>query len=105
MRRSGGSRPIDDAPGRIPSGGPEPRTRLAHGMTRTQRLWLSLAGLTVSLGAAAWLVASVGEMHDRLARTSPGLAVGFVAVAVLAASGTAIGASRLLWKLGRDERP
>ena len=64
-----------------------------------------MAGLTVSLGMAAWLIASVGEMHDRLAKTSPQLAVGFVAVAVLATSAAAIGASRLLWKLGRDERP
>ena len=74
-------------------------------MTRTQRLWLSLIGLTVSLGTAAWLVASVGDLHERIARTSPALAVGFVAIAVLTASATAIGAARLLWKLGRDERP
>ncbi len=74
-------------------------------MTRTQRLWLALIGLTVSLGTAAWLVASVGDMHDRIARTSPALAIGFVAIAVLTASAMAIGAARLLWKLGRDERP
>ncbi|WP_435006998.1 YcjF family protein [Tundrisphaera lichenicola] len=74
-------------------------------MTRTQRLWLALIGLTLSLGTAAWLVTSVGDMHDRLARTSPQLAIGFVAITCLAASATAIGAARLLWKLGRDERP
>jgi small GTP-binding protein len=74
-------------------------------MTRTQRLWLSLIGLTVSLGMAAWLVSSVGDMHERIARTSPGLAVGFVVIAALTASAMAIGAARLLWKLGRDERP
>ena len=74
-------------------------------MTRTQRLWLSLIGLTLALGTAAWLVASVGDMHDRIARVSPRMAVGFVAIAVVIASATALVASRLLWKLGRDERP
>src|SRR4051812_20290193 len=74
-------------------------------MTRTQRLWLSLTGLTVSLGTVAWLIASVGEMHDRIARTSPELAMGFVAIAALTASASAVGAARLLWKLGREERP
>jgi len=75
----------------------------AIGMTRTQRFWLSLAGLTVSLGMAAWLIASVGDLHDRIARISPKLAVVLVVLAGLAASVTAIGAAGLLWRLGRAE--
>ncbi len=72
-------------------------------MNRTQRIWLTLVGSTVALGTAAWLVVSVGEMHDRIAETSPGLAVGFVTLASLSAAATAAMTARLLWKLGRSE--
>lgn len=76
------------------------------GMTRTRTFWLSLAGLTVALGTVAWLVASVGEMHDRIARTSPELAIGFIVAAGLASTAVAAGAARVLWRLGRsDPRP
>ncbi len=73
-------------------------------MKHNQRLWPALAGLIVALGTAAWLVASVGEMHDRIARSSPWLAIGFVLLAGLATAGVTIGLTRLLWKLGRDDR-
>ena len=38
--------------------------------------------LGVAFGATAWLIASVGDLHDRLAKVSPSLAVGLVAFAV-----------------------
>ena len=40
-------------------------------MKRPQRVWLVLATLTVTLGMAAWLITSVGDLHDRVAETSP----------------------------------
>jgi small GTP-binding protein len=72
---------------------------------RTSRLMLALALTAVALGSAAWLVVSVGEMHDRLARHSGALAVSFVVVAMVVAAASALAAARLFWKLGRGERP
>src|SRR4051794_41129366 len=80
------------------------RPRLAGSMKRTQRIWLILVALTVTLGMAAWLITSVGGMHDRIAATSRPLAIGFVVLVTLTASASAIAAVRLLWKLGREER-
>ena len=73
-------------------------------MKRTQQIWLTLFALTVTLGMAAWLITSVGDLHARIAETSPPLAIGFVSLVALTASATAVAAFRLLWKLGRDER-
>ena len=73
-------------------------------MKRARRLWLTLAALTVTLGMAAWLVASVGDFHDRVAKTSPPLAIALVVVIALAASAATIAAVRLLWRLGQDGR-
>ncbi len=73
-------------------------------MKRTQRLWLVLVALTATLGMAAWLITSVGDLHDRIAATSPPLAIVLVVLVCLTASATAVAAVRLLWKLGREER-
>jgi GTPase SAR1 family protein len=73
-------------------------------MKRTQRLWLILAALTVTLGMTAWLITSVGNLHDQVARTSPQLAIALVALVSLTAGASAIAAVRLLWKLGHSER-
>ncbi len=72
-------------------------------MSRTQRLWLALAGLTLACGSAAWLIASIGQLHGQIAATSPELAVAVVALAGLSAAGVAGASARLLWKLGRPE--
>ncbi len=74
-------------------------------MKHSQRLWLALAGASIALASAAWLVTSVGDAHDRIAPTSPPLAIAFVVLAGLTAGGAAIAGARLLWKLGRSERP
>jgi GTPase SAR1 family protein len=74
-------------------------------MKRTQRLWLLLVALTVILGMVAWLVSSVGDLHDRISQTSQPLAIALVVLVCLTASLTAIAGFRLLWKLGRDDRP
>ncbi len=73
-------------------------------MKRTQRLWLILVAVTATLGMAAWLITSVGDLHDRVAQTSQPLAIALVVLVSLTASATAIAAVRLLWKLGREER-
>src|SRR4051794_24761233 len=59
--------------------------------------------LGVAFGATAWLIASVGELHDRLAKVSPGLAAGLVTFAIVAAGLCGIAAARLLWTLGRSK--
>jgi GTPase SAR1 family protein len=73
-------------------------------MTRTLRPWLILASLAATLGMAAWLITSVGDLHDRVAETSPPLAIGLVVLASLVMAVAAGSAVRLAWKLGRDER-
>ena len=73
-------------------------------MRSSTRLQLGLSLAILALGLLGWLVASVGDLHDRIATVSPQLAVGLVALAVLALSASALVAARLLWRLGRDER-
>jgi uncharacterized protein len=72
---------------------------------RSHRLLLGLLLTAAALGAAAWLVASIGELHDRVAKHSQPLAVGMVALAIVAVSVSAIAAARIFWKLGRAEKP
>ncbi len=74
-------------------------------MKRSTRLILALAGTTVAVGTTAWLVTSVQNLHDRVATTSPELAVGVVVLASLTATAAAVGSFRLLWKLGRPDQP
>ena len=73
-------------------------------MTRTLRPWLILASLAATLGMAAWLITSVGDLHDRVAQTSPPLAIALVVLASLVTAVAAGSVVRLAWKLGRDER-
>lgn len=73
-------------------------------MKSTYALTLALIATTVVVGSTAWLVSSVGGLHDRIAATSPELAVGVVVVTSLAASATALATVRLMWKLGRPDR-
>jgi len=74
-------------------------------MNRNQRAWAALAGSTVAVGMSAWLVVSVGEMHDRIAKTSPWVAIGFVVLSSLSAAGVAAATARMIWRLGRSEAP
>jgi uncharacterized protein len=71
---------------------------------RSNRWILALVLMIVALGAAAWLVVSIGDLHDRLAAHSRPLALAFVGLAVLAASASGLAAARLFWKLGRPDR-
>ncbi|HEV3166959.1 MAG TPA: GTP-binding protein [Isosphaeraceae bacterium] len=71
---------------------------------RSNRLVLGLSLTIVALAMAAWLVVSVGELHDRLAKTSPYLALAFAGIAVVAMFVFAVASARLLWKLGRPAR-
>ncbi|MFO0953559.1 MAG: GTP-binding protein [Isosphaeraceae bacterium] len=71
---------------------------------RVPRYVLPVVLATVALVAAAWLLASVGDMHDRLARYSPRVAVVFIGVAGLVAVASAAAATRFFWKIGRGER-
>ncbi len=53
---------------------------------RTARWLAPLVLAAIAAGAAAWLFTSVGEMHDRLAKHSTGLALGFLGIAGLLAA-------------------
>jgi small GTP-binding protein len=72
---------------------------------RTSRFLLPVVMVVVALVATAWLVGSVGDMHDRLAKHSVRAAQAFIAVAALVALGAAGLAARFFWRLGRGERP
>jgi small GTP-binding protein len=72
---------------------------------RKSRLMIGvLVTVAIVLVVLASLVSSVNDLHDRLAKVSPALAVGFVGTAIVVASLCGIAAARLLWSLGRAER-
>src|SRR4051794_39798498 len=72
---------------------------------RTSRWVLGIMLVAVTLAATAWLIASVNELHDRLARHSAVLAFSFVGIGLLVATVSAILAARVFWKMGRADRP
>jgi small GTP-binding protein len=74
-------------------------------MRPSTRLLLALSLLIVALGMLGWLVASVGELHDRVAKVSPPLAVAILVSAGLALTASALIAARMFWRLGRAEAP
>src|SRR4051812_22232159 len=71
---------------------------------RTTRWGFALLLAAVALGTVAWLVTSVNELHDRLARHSDALAMVFVGTAALLAVVSALAAVRMFWKLGHTAR-
>jgi uncharacterized protein len=71
---------------------------------RSTRLLLALSLTIVALAMSLWVVVSVGDLHDRLARHSPYLAVAFATLAGVGIFVFSITAARLFWKLGRAER-
>ena len=73
-------------------------------MRTSTRLLIALGLTIVAVGVVAWLAASVGDLHDRVAKHSPALAVGLIGIAVVAASVSAITAARLFWMLSRPPR-
>ncbi len=72
---------------------------------RTSRWLIPIAVLTIVLLAGAWLLVSLGEMHDRLAKHSSLLAIGFLAIAGLAAGLSAITYARFLWRSSATDHP
>jgi small GTP-binding protein len=72
---------------------------------RISRGNLALALFAVAAGATAWLLVTIVAMHDRLAQHSGTLALVFVTVSAAVALGSAAAAVRILWKMGRPERP
>ncbi len=73
-------------------------------MKSSSRLALALGLTVVALAMVASLIASVGDLHDRVAKVSPPLAIALVGFAAVAAAASALAAARLFWKLGRSER-
>lgn len=72
-------------------------------MRTSTRLILALALLIVALGMAAWLVASINDLHERFAKVSPPLALAVVGLLVAASAASALAAARMFWKLGRSD--
>src|SRR5437588_7109783 len=71
---------------------------------RTTRWVFALVLMAVALGTAAWLVASINELHDRIARHSQPLALVLVGAAALLIVASALTALRMFWKLGHTPR-
>lgn len=74
-------------------------------MVRTSRYVLPVVLVIVALAVVAWLLASVGDMHDRLARFSPRVAMLFIGLSLATAIVVGLTAARFFWKLGHGERP
>ena len=72
---------------------------------RTSRFLLPVVLIVVAICAAAWLLASVGEMHDRLAKHSLTLAQIFIALAGLVALVAGVILFRIFWTLSRADKP
>ncbi len=73
-------------------------------MKTSTRFSLALGLTVLALAMVASLVASVGELHERISRVSPPLAIALVSLAILAACASALAAARLFWKLGHADR-
>jgi small GTP-binding protein len=71
---------------------------------RTTRWAFALVLAAVALGTAAWLITSVNDLHDRLARHSEPLALVFVGTAALVVLASSLAAIRMFWKLGHAPR-
>ena len=65
--------------------------------TRPSYLFLGLAILVVMLGACAWLLSSLVELHDRFSRQSRGLGIAFLVVVIIFLAFSTLWVGRLLW--------
>ena len=72
---------------------------------RASRWFLPMVLVVVAIASTAWLLVTVVEMHDRLAKHSDALAFVFVTISGLTAVLSALTASRFFWKLNRVEPP
>lgn len=73
-------------------------------MTKASRFLLPVVLLTLAVVATGWLLSSVGDMHDRLAKYSPMVAIGFLGAVGLVAGLSGIAALVFFWKAGRPDR-
>lgn len=73
-------------------------------MRTSTRLLIALGLTIVAIGVVAWVAASVGELHDKVAKLSPELAIALISLAVVAASVSAITAARMFWLMSRSPR-
>ena len=74
-------------------------------LMRTSRFLLPFLVVVVALTVVAWLMVTVGDMHDRLARHSIWVARGFIAMAGVLTVVSTIAAARFFWKASRPDRP
>lgn len=72
-------------------------------MRNSTRLIVILLLMTASLTLLASLVASVGDLHERVAKVSPELATGLVVASTVVTLASALAAARIVWRLGRSE--
>lgn len=69
-------------------------------MRTDTRLILASTLTILTLAMLGWLVTSVGDLHDRLARVSPPLAIGAVGIVLVIGGASALVLARFFWKLG-----
>lgn len=74
-------------------------------MRSSTRLLLGVTAVAIAAGAAAWLLSSVNNLHDRIATVSPELATALVVLAITAIAVCAALGGRILWRLGRSDSP
>ncbi len=69
------------------------------------RRWgITIVVALLAVFGVAWLVSSVGDMHDRLHRVSPIVGLGFIVFASLLAGVLAVFLCRFFWTFGRGSR-
>jgi small GTP-binding protein len=71
---------------------------------RASRFLLPTVLVVVAVASTAWLLVTVIDMHDRLAKHSDTLALVFIIVSGLTAVVSAAVAALFFWKIGRGER-
>lgn len=69
-------------------------------MRRDTKVLLILTFTILALAMAGWLIVSVGDLHDRLAKVSPPLAIGAVVGVLIVLLGSIAVAGRFFWRLG-----
>jgi len=74
-------------------------------MMRTARYLIPFLLVVTAAVTGAWFLSSVGDMHDRIARHSDRLALGFLAAVGLAGAASLVAALRVLWRVKRADRP
>ena len=81
-----------------------PQNQRPSMQTRTAYFYAALSALVLTMGVAAWLLASITELHDRFARHSRGLGLGFLILLIVLLAVATLWAGRMALRSRSPER-